>query len=177
MYLEKVTLKFIQPCTTDSKRIRIKANLSKDISDIFPYLNTYIPSAIYNSKGNHLTFNKEHKIITLFEDNIAIAKLINETDAYETMDYIKELINEVYENKHNIEPLYEIKKMPSPIDLYKYLPKLNCKRCKEATCMAFAAKLLSSENKITSCIPLYEDQNKEKRYALEDLILSIGYEI
>ena len=43
MYLENITLNFIQPCTTDSLRIRIKAVTSRNISDIFPYLNSYAP--------------------------------------------------------------------------------------------------------------------------------------
>ena len=57
MYLEKITLSFIQPCTTDSLRIRIKAITSRDISDIFPYLNTYLKNGIYNKKANTFTFN------------------------------------------------------------------------------------------------------------------------
>ena len=48
MYLESIDLSFIQPCTTDSKRIRIMSNLNKNISDIFPYLNSYIKTGIYN---------------------------------------------------------------------------------------------------------------------------------
>ena len=42
MFLEEINLNFIQPCTTDSKRIRIIATPSKDVSELFPYLNTYL---------------------------------------------------------------------------------------------------------------------------------------
>ena len=35
MYLDKINLSFIQPCTTDSLRIRIKAITSRNISDLF----------------------------------------------------------------------------------------------------------------------------------------------
>ena len=86
MYLESIDLSFIQPCTTDSKRIRIMSNLSKNISDIFPYLNSHIKTGIYNKKANTFVFNKEHIIITMFEESINVAKLLNETEAFEILD-------------------------------------------------------------------------------------------
>ena len=46
MFLEEINLNFIQPCTTDSKRIRIIATPSKDVSELFPYLNTYLNTCL-----------------------------------------------------------------------------------------------------------------------------------
>lgn len=177
MYLEDITLSFIQPCTTDSLRIRIKAIFSRDIEDIFPYLNSYLKNGIYNKNSNTFTFNKEHKIITIYNDNVAIAKLLNETDAFETLDYLKNIINEVESKKNEIEPSYEMIKLPSPLELYNYLPKLNCKKCGQQTCLAFATKVLKGQEKIKKCLPLYEDNNKESYEKAEDIVLLLGYEI
>lgn len=177
MYLEEIELKFIQPCTTAGNKIKIKADLSRDISDIFPYLNSYIKSAMYNKKADILTFKTDQKVITLFPNSLAITKLLNETDAYEMMDYVKDIINEVYENRLNIDPSDEMKKPPSPIEIYKNLPKLNCKKCEEVTCMAFASKLLSGEKSIKKCRTLYEEANLEKLEKLETMMLLLGYEI
>ena len=177
MYLDDIVLNFIQPCTTDSLRIRIKAIFSRDISDIFPYLNTYLKTGIYNKKANTFTFNKGHKIITMYSDNVAIAKLLNETDAFETLDYLKETINLVDNSRDSIEPSYEMKKLPSPIELYSYLPKLNCRKCGQATCLAFAAKVLNGQEKVKKCIHLYEKGNKINCDKVEDMVLLIGYEI
>ena len=162
MYLESIDLSFIQPCTTDSKRIRIISNLSKNISDIFPYLNSYIKTGIYNKKVNTFVFNKEHIIITMFEESINISKLLNETEAFEILDYVKDLINEVDINRDYITPNYEIRKLPSPIEIYRYLPKLNCKKCGYETCLAFATDFIKGEININKCIPLKEDINKNK---------------
>lgn len=174
MFLEEIKLKFIQPCTTEGSKIKIKADLSRDISEIFPYLNSYIKSAMYNKKAQGLTFKIDQKVVTLFSDNVAITKLLNETDAYEVLNYVKNLINEVYEKRDTIEPSYEMKKLPSPINLYKNLPKLNCKECGEATCMAFASKLLNGEQNIKKCLHLYEDINSEK---LGTILVLLGYEV
>ncbi|MEG1310612.1 MAG: (Fe-S)-binding protein [Romboutsia sp.] len=177
MYLESIDLRFIQPCTTHTSRIRIKADLSKDISELLPYINSYIKSCIYNNKAKNITFTHDGKIITIFKDSITITKLVNETDAYECMDYIRDMINHVNNNKENLNPSYEANKLPSPIELYKLLPKLNCKKCGEATCMSFASKLLNGQSNIKKCIPIRESYNTSNLEKLEDIILMIGYEI
>ena len=177
MYLEDITLSFIQPCTTDSLRIRIKAIFSRDISDIFPFLNTYIKSGIYNKKANTFTYNKDHKIITMYSDNVAIAKLLNETDAFETLDYIKDIINEVYSKREEIIPSIEMIKLPSPLELYSYLPKLNCKKCGHPTCLAFATKVLNNQTKLSMCIHLYQKGNEVNINNAEEVILLCGYSV
>lgn len=50
----------------------------------------------------------------------------------------------------------------SPMDIYKLLPKTNCKKCGETTCMSFAFKILSKEKKIEDCKPLFEEKKYEK---------------
>ena len=177
MYLESINLSFIQPCTTDAKRIRIKASLPRNISDIFPYLNSYLKTAIYNQRANTFVFNKEHKIITIFEENINVAKLLNETEAFEVLDYLKDIINEVDEKRNEIQPSYELRKLPSPIEAYTYLPKLNCKKCGQETCLAFATKLIKGETKIKRCLHLYEKGNENNIDKLESMILLLGHEI
>jgi 4Fe-4S ferredoxin len=56
-------------------------------------------------------------------------------------------------------------KKPSAFDIYKLLPKKNCKKCGLATCMVFATKMLSLEKKVEDC-PLFEEplykKNAEK---------------
>ncbi|MEM2022679.1 MAG: (Fe-S)-binding protein, partial [Archaeoglobaceae archaeon] len=51
----------------------------------------------------------------------------------------------------------------TPMDIYKLLPKTNCKKCGEQTCMSFAFKLLNREKKIEDCKPLFEEKRYEKQ--------------
>nr|MDO8135143.1 (Fe-S)-binding protein [Candidatus Njordarchaeum guaymaensis] len=44
----------------------------------------------------------------------------------------------------------------SPLQLYKLLPKLNCGKCGEPSCMAFVYKLQRGEKKPEACSPLLE---------------------
>jgi acetyl-CoA decarbonylase/synthase complex subunit gamma len=43
----------------------------------------------------------------------------------------------------------------SPIDVYRLLPRTNCRECGEANCMAFATRLVNGEYQVTDCPPLH----------------------
>ncbi|UCH02383.1 MAG: acetyl-CoA decarbonylase/synthase complex subunit gamma [Candidatus Bathyarchaeota archaeon] len=45
----------------------------------------------------------------------------------------------------------------SPLEVYKLLPKTNCKECGEENCMAFATKLVNREVSLEKCTPLLKD--------------------
>ncbi|MDI9610538.1 MAG: (Fe-S)-binding protein [Archaeoglobaceae archaeon] len=49
----------------------------------------------------------------------------------------------------------------TPMEVYKLLPKTNCKKCGEQTCMSFAFKLINREKKLEDCKPLFEDKKYE----------------
>lgn len=177
MFLESLNLNFIQPCTTDAKRIRIKAIPNESLKNLFPYLNTYLKGAIYNKKACTLTFNYESKIIIMYENEIAISKILNETDAFETLDYIKDLINECASKTNEITPSDEMIKLPSPIDVYEYLPKINCGKCGVPTCLAFATKLIQGNYKPSRCVHLSETRNEANKEEIENIFLILGYDM
>lgn len=49
----------------------------------------------------------------------------------------------------------------SPIEIYKYLPRTNCKECGETNCMAFAAKLVNKEAVLKECKPILDPKQTE----------------
>ena len=155
MFLEEINLNFIQPCTTDSKRIRIIATPSRDVSELFSYLNTYLKTAIYNKKGQTLTYNYGPKIIVITKDDI----------------------NDCYDKKDSIKPSDEKRNLPSPFDVYEILPRLNCGKCGESTCMAFAAKLVQGKYKPNMCSQVRAEGHESMREELENIYLTLGYEL
>ncbi len=176
MFLEEINLSFIQPCTTDANRIRVVATLSRDISELFPYLNTYLKTAIYNKKGQTLTYNYGPKIIVFTKDDVKVSKLLNETDAFETLDYIKDFVNDCYDKKDTIKPDDKKRNLPSPFDVYEILPRLNCGKCGEATCMAFAAKFVAGKYNPLSCSHVGQSGNEKMREELESIYSLLGYD-
>lgn len=58
----------------------------------------------------------------------------------------------------------------SPIDVYKLLPKTNCKECGEENCMAFAAKVVNRELVIEQCPPLLEEKYAKSYKTLWEML-------
>jgi acetyl-CoA decarbonylase/synthase complex subunit gamma len=58
----------------------------------------------------------------------------------------------------------------SPIDIYKLLPKINCKECGQDNCMAFATKIVNREVEIDSCKPLLKPENAKAYAKLKDIL-------
>ena len=57
------------------------------------------------------------------------------------------------------------------MELYKFLPQTNCKKCGHPTCMAYALALLQGKVKIEDCTPLVDEAKyKEKYEKLKELM-------
>lgn len=61
-------------------------------------------------------------------------------------------------------------KLNSPLQVYKYLPQINCAECGDATCMAFAAHLIDRSKKLDDCPPILKDEYKKKYTELLSLL-------
>ena len=58
----------------------------------------------------------------------------------------------------------------SPIDVYKLIPRTNCKECGEENCMAFAAKIVNREVSIDKCPPLLKKENENAYRRLQEML-------
>jgi ArsR family metal-binding transcriptional regulator len=174
-FLKTITLCYVAPCMADEKKIRLIAYFNRDITDILPYLNAVIKSASYNKGASTLTFAKEHRLINLYNIKTTIAKANDIIDAWHILDEIKVLINKTHENRVNIKPNYEEKVKVTALQIYGWLPKTNCKACGEATCLAFAIKLLQGEQKLSKCVPLSTEQKfTENKNIMQELTEALG---
>lgn len=58
----------------------------------------------------------------------------------------------------------------SPIDIYKILPKTNCKECGVENCMAFATKIVNREVTLEQCKPLLKKENEKAYKQLKEML-------
>ncbi len=165
------------PCLADPEKIRVIAEISGEIHEVFPYLNAILKGCIYNHPANTLTIRKDQKLITLHTLYIALAKIEDEKEAEEILSWLKNLINETYENRDRIEPNYSMAAELKALDIYKLLPGTSCKKCGELACLTFAVKLVGRETEITKCSPLFSEKYQEKQKVLLELLHAAGYEI
>lgn len=167
----------LSDCNPSSQKVNALADLSQDISEVLPYLNTVLKGLQYHCDEKFLTLKRKGHVITFWPRQIAVTKLEDEKEAREVIEELKEIVNETYANRDHIKPIYTSRPIPRPLDIFKLLPGKNCKECEEPTCMAFAVKLVGQEIVIGKCVPLFSDEFKEKRQVLLDLLHASGYEV
>jgi len=165
------------PCLADPEKIRVIAEISDEIHEIFPYLNAILKGCIYNHPALTLTIKKDGKLFTLHAHHITLAKIEDEKEAEEILKWLKDLINETYGKRDPIEPNYSMAAELKALDIFRLLPGTNCKNCGELTCLAFAVKLVGRDAEITRCDPLFSERYQEKKKVLIELLHAAGHEI
>ncbi len=174
-FLKSITLCYVAPCMADEKKIRLIGYFDRDITEILPYINAVIKGASYNKGASTLTYAKECRLINLYSIKITIAKADDIIDAWHILDEIKALINNTYKNRAGIKPNYEEKVKVTALQIYGWLPKTNCRACGEATCLAFAVKLLHGEQKLENCKPLFTDTKfAENKQIMQEMTEALG---
>ncbi len=174
-FLKSITLCYVAPCMADEKKIRLIGYFNRDITEVLPYINAVIKGASYNQGASTLTYAKVRRLINLYNIKITIAKADDIIDAWIVLDEVKDLINKTYQNRDNIKPNYEEKVKVTALQIYGWLPKTNCKVCGEATCLAFAVKLLLGEQKLGNCKSLLTDPKfTENKQIMQEMAEALG---
>jgi ArsR family metal-binding transcriptional regulator len=177
MLLESYKMTRILPCLADPEKIRVIVEVSGEIYEAFPYLNTILKGCIYNHPALTLTIKKDGKLFTLHAHPITLAKIEDEKEAEEILKWLKNLINETYENRDRIEPNFSKGAELKALDIYRLLPGTSCKKCGELTCLALAVKLAGQEINLRECVPLFSDEYQEKLNILLELLHAAGYDV
>lgn len=175
MLLSSYNITRILPCLADPEKIRVIAEISDEIQEVFPYLNATLKGCIYNHPALTLTIKKDGKLFTLHAHHITLAKIEDENEAEEILGWLKNLINETYDKRGRIEPDFSKGADLKALDIFRLLPGTNCKKCGEPTCLAFAVKLVGQEIEIGKCIPFFSEEYQEKRQVLSELLHAAGY--
>ena len=142
-------------CNPSSRKVNAMVDLSEDIAEILPYLNTTLKGLHYFEEEKILTVKRKGRLITFWPRQIGLTKLEDESEAREVMEELKQIVNETYANRDHIQPTYNSRPSLQPLEVFKLLPGKNCKECGEATCMAFALKLVNDDLELERCPLLF----------------------
>ncbi len=171
MLLRNYVLKMVlSDCNPSSKKVNSIADLSEDISEALPYLNTVLKGIQYNSTEKILVVKMGGRLITFRPRQIALTKLEDENEAKIVMEELKQILNETHANREKIIPTYTSRSMPSPLDIFKLLPGKNCKECGEPTCMAFVMKIVNNDADWTECPLLSRKEFEANRFRLMEVL-------
>lgn len=163
--IRKVTIQEIRPCIVAENMVRVLLQLDSKVDDIIPVLvGKYPPGNVnYIENKNVLTLNVHERLVTIYPSGkISMNKTIDKEDAIFVVTDIMQVINQAYIELEAGDTLdYSVLKEKlsniGPLSLYNCLPKTDCEKCGEATCMAFSIKLLAGETSLDKCIPLKDE--------------------
>ena len=161
-------------CVADLTKIRLISHISGNLTEVFPYMNAEIREASYNRNGPTFTFMMGYRMISLYPQRIAVAKADEIVDAWQTLETIRCRVNDTWARRAEITPSYEMREKPPALEIFKRLPRTNCRACGEQTCLAFAVKLWSGEGRPSQCKPVFGGDYSHLRPALVEICRGLG---
>ena len=148
-------------CNPSFERLHCIAHLDQDISEVLPYLNAVLGGEAFFKDPPALTIKVHGKRVTLHPKQIAINALQDEEEADRILEWLKKEINETWQNRDKITPLFESPKKPEVFQILKFLPKTNCKKCGAPTCMVFAVQMAEGGRSVDQCPEMSEEQKRK----------------
>lgn len=171
MYLERIMLVKTLPCLAEPGKIIVIGEPSRRLDEVIPYM-AMLPNVItHNPQAGTLTLRRQQGFLTLHADRVSITQVHDVEEGLELLSHLADAVNATWTHRHELVPVSEPRRVPQLLDIWSLLPQTNCKRCDEATCMAFAVALLQHRRTLSECKVLNEDPAfADRRVTLEALI-------
>jgi ArsR family metal-binding transcriptional regulator len=156
------TKKIFRPeCNPSFQSVHCIARLNENVGEVLPYLNAVLGGDQYFQDPPEVMFLYHGKIIKVGARDIAINALKDEQEADCILEWIKNEINQAWENRSAISPCCTGKTKPGLMEVLRLLPKSNCKKCGLPTCMVFATQVVDGGRGAEHC-PELSDHNRTK---------------
>jgi ArsR family metal-binding transcriptional regulator len=139
LFLSRYRKEIFRPeCNPGFQSLHCIAHLDQDIREVLPYLNSALGGHTYTKDPPSVTFKVHGKLITVHPDQIAVNALKDEDEADKILEWLRQEINEAWESRDRIQPSFEGLSKPQILEVLRLLPRSNCRRCGQPTCMVFA---------------------------------------
>ena len=173
MRLSGYTKTIFRPeCNPGFESVHCIARLNEDVGKALPYLNAVLGGAQFLNDPPEVMFHHHGRIIKVGAREIAINALRDEQEADRILAWLMTEINLAWENRDHIAPCYTGKTRPKLIEILRLLPKTNCRKCGQASCMAFAAQVMEGGRGADQCSEL----NGTQRKSLSDYLSDFNFE-
>jgi len=153
-------------CNHNFQSVHCIAHLDDDIGEVLPYLNSTLGGDIYIKDPPSLTLRVHGKLITLYPRKIAVNALKDEAEADNILEWLKKEINDAWDNRSSIEPKYNNAPKPHILEIYKLLPRTNCRKCGQPTCMMFSSLASEGAKGPEDCPALTREQSEKLQFYL-----------
>jgi len=147
-------------CRPEARTVHCVARLAQNIGEVIPYLNAVLGGYTYVKEPPSMTFRNQGKLISVHGDHIAINALRDAGEAEKILKWLQREINEAWERRAEITPSFQAAPRPQVIQIVKLLPKTNCGRCGQPSCLVFASLAAEGGKGADDCPELAPDNKK-----------------
>jgi DNA-binding CsgD family transcriptional regulator/ArsR family metal-binding transcriptional regulator len=138
--------------------------LMADVSPLFPYINSVAPAAAYFNKPLFIRFLLDDFLVGLHPRQGVAAPFADREQALEFLERLLIFLNDIHRRRDTIAPNHKRWKPVAVLDIYRLLPRTNCRTCGFATCLAFAAALSQQQISPESCPALARPMSEHAVY-------------
>jgi len=157
MLLTGYTKEVFRPeCNPSFLSLHCVAHLNDDVGEALPYLNAILGGTLYFTDPPEVMFHHQGRIIKVGAREIAVNALRDEEEADRILKWMKSEINQAWQDRAHITPCYAGRTRPKLLEILLLLPKTNCRKCGQPSCMAFAALLAEEGRGLQHCPDLSE---------------------
>lgn len=150
----------------------VRVILPVDISTVFPYLNSVLDDSRYDHENGILIGVYERQRYAFRPHEIQAGAVSDQSEASPVAGAVVKLINRIWQNHEDIIPCLRERKLPAVYDIYKLLPRTNCRACGYPTCLACAADIRNGVISLDKCPLLSNPQYEQKRELIRNLFSS-----
>jgi ArsR family metal-binding transcriptional regulator len=164
VFLDSLELAKTLPCLAEPGRIIVIGTPTPPLDEVLPLIAAISPSLIaFNPRTPSVTLRRKPGFITFYRDQVIVTQVKDVSEGLEMISALRDLVNLCWKQRATVKPATEARQAPRPLDVWTLLPRTNCKRCGEATCVAFASTLLLRRREIDDCPILAQDPDFAER--------------
>lgn len=158
---------------TDPNRLRLEAITEKSLGDLIPYVARLIRGGAYRPDVPAIAFEEQHRLLIVSPGEVTISRADDLWDLWRLIRTTVELLCTAWDRKDVMEPEKEPRHGVGATEIFKLLPSTNCRKCRQAGCMEFAAGLLTGRCSIEQCTPLFHEQDSRYIESLSRLLRAV----
>jgi ArsR family metal-binding transcriptional regulator len=158
------------PCIPGAAAWNAKAFLDDCISAVLPYLNAQWKGTDYHHDLETLIWKTEGRKVALRPHEIAVAPVEDREEASRLIENMVGVVNAIWRRRADIRPSFARRRLPGLMDIYKLLPRTNCKECGYSSCMAYAGQLREGKAELSQCPYLPDDSCATIRHQLSQVL-------
>ena len=159
-------------CLPGAESVNAIAHVEVSLDPVIPYINVELGGMQCTNNPPSVTFQSSGRLMSVQEHTITVNGVTDENHGRKIVEWLIREINATWQLRGEITPSFEVALKPTVIELLKYLPKTNCSKCGDPTCMVFAVRLKEGAKGAEQCPELESEQLKE----LEALLARFSFD-